>query len=296
MSDEVFKFLSGALHADPLSSYAVAKADLMRPEERDAMVTLLRTDCARLLAPGVFAAMDALSRAFYTQYGLGIPDPPTWHTARALTRQRGGRMGMPREAARFLVGLAERPLAPALFTGSFDADFPRLGIAFERVDDRVLSMTPAGQALVLGLPLDASVDGLLELARQAAVGVLGRNQFLLDWLKKDVDAGLLGERERVFADALLSPGDAPDKKAARRAPRTFTPPAAEDERVCRVDGWSVIEPWGDGVEALRAERITGHPYITDGDWLRRSSPLVWIDEGLGWARTDSRLYRLGTKA
>jgi hypothetical protein len=41
--------------------------------------------------------------------------------------------------------------------------------------------------------------------------------------------------------------------------------------------------------------LLGHPVLGDTN-LAQSSPLVWIDERAGYARTVSRLYRLGRRS
>ncbi len=46
---------------------------------------------------------------------------------------------------------------------------------------------------------------------------------------------------------------------------------------------------------LTARRIDGHPGISDGERLRHSSALIWIDEKCGWAKTRSRFDRLMKK-
>lgn len=81
----------------------------------------------------------------------------------------------------------------------------------------------------------------------------------------------------------------------RQAPPHWRPPADVGAH-CHVEDWWLTEMVfaGGSFECLRGHPY-GHPYIAPTDLLR-SSPLVWIDVGLGWAQAESRLYRLGRPA
>ncbi len=61
----------------------------------------------------------------------------------------------------------------------------------------------------------------------------------------------------------------------------------------RLPDWSTFEDRDEMF--LTARRIDGHPGISDGERLRHSSALIWIDEKCGWAKTRSRFYRLMKK-
>lgn len=57
-----------------------------------------------------------------------------------------------------------------------------------------------------------------------------------------------------------------------------------------LEAW-FLEQAGEAVVVLRGY-VTGHPRLADGDFVR-TSPVVWLDESRGAARTVSRWYRLG---
>ena len=295
MTDPVIDCLELMLYVEQPASLAIAKSGITAPEGRRALAQLRRHGCLRLLAPGLFAVIHPLGRACYAQFGRDFPNPPTWQIAYVACRHRGWTMGLPHEVARFMLGLGERPQAPQSFPSNGTVAFPKLGIRLVAVRPALLCLTPAGQALVFGLPSDASEAGLRAIGEQAAGGTIMRVAALQDWLRQDVAAGLLGAKETIVANAILERlATAPSRAAARRAPREFEPPMPQVP-VVRLEGWSVFEPWGNGCECLCARQVFGHPYIADGDRFPRSSPLQWLDESLGYAKAESRLYRLGTK-
>lgn len=75
------------------------------------------------------------------------------------------------------------------------------------------------------------------------------------------------------------------------APPDFRPDDLVDCAI--IDRWYVFEHRGR--HHLFGQFIAGHPEIDDGPGRFRTSELVWIDEGLGWAQTRNTLYKLGVK-
>lgn len=253
---------------------AVARPDIGE-EHRKGFKGLLRAGMARRLVRGVYAMAHPVG------FMAGVRDlvPPPFETAAALCRLHGRNMAIPMEAAEFVLGLRERPRLHDV-GGPFPWDgggrLEVAGVVLEPADPRISSMSPAGQAVALA----GSKVGPENL-REAANGVLAS---VRDWLMSDLPS--LIPEERAVAEAILAmPAGVPSK-----APEGFVPPS---EPCPTAHGWRIAE-FGQR-EVLAADLVTGHPSLGD-DRLRRSSPLVWIDDELGWARTTSRLYRLGEKA
>lgn len=287
MTDQVHRLLRELLHVEFGDAQAVAAVDLKTPEARSGMAELLRGGWAQLLAPRIYAAANGLEVLALAQYGLRVGMPAPHLTAAAMCRQHGWKLAIPVQVARFLLALAPRPDAADITELPFDQPkqmaWPKLGVVLEPGDSRLFGLTPIGQVLALGLPLDASEAGLVAIGETAGAGMLAEPR-LLEWLRQDVAAALLTERELVVANAIIKAAERVG--VPRRAPRDFEPPAD----AVAIEGWDVFEKGG--LEYLTAARISGHPYLPDGDNLSRSSPLMWIDERLGWARTRSRYYRL----
>jgi hypothetical protein len=60
-----------------------------------------------------------------------------------------------------------------------------------------------------------------------------------------------------------------------------------------LDEWRIIEV--DGHDLHLVGRVSGHPHLREGA-RAVTSRLLWLDPSERWARTWSRLYRLGTRA
>ena len=118
-------------------------------------------------------------------------------------------------------------------------------------------------------------------------------KFMVADLEDDLLNGRFGEREMIVAETIIE-GMA-NYELPLRAPLDFVPPA-EGQKAPIVDCWWTYTSVEDGQNFtfLAAQTLRGHPSLGDGK-LRRSSSLIWIDERLGYARTRSRIYRLGIK-
>lgn len=268
-------FLQAALGFDEqFGIRAIAKPDI-RVEHRNGFRGLLRAGMARRLTPGVYAMAHPVA------FMAGVRElvPPPFETAAALCRLHGRNMAIPMVVAEFVLGLSSRPRLHDVggpFPWDGDERLEVAGVVLEPVDPRIPSMSPAGQAVALA----GSKVGRENL-REAAHGVLAS---VREWLRGELPS--LTPEERVVAEAILAmPAGAP-----RKAPENFFPPS---EACPTAHGWKVAD-YGER-EVLTADLVTGHPSLGD-DRLRRSSPLMWIDERIGWARTTSRLYKLGERA
>lgn len=292
--DRTRSFLQAVLGFDEyLGIRALTKAEV--DVDRKGFAGLLRAGFARRLVRGVYAVAPPFA------FGRD-PIPPPFEVAAALCRLNGRRMAIPMDVAEFVLGLRHRPRlydVAGPFGWNGEDRLEAAGVILEPADLRIVSLSPAGQAVALVL---ASAEGrsgtgrsdsadqsvalagskvTVECLREAANGVLGSTR---EWLAADLPS--LTHEEREVAEAIL----AVPVGAARKAPEGFMPPA---EMCPTVHGWKVAG-FGDR-EVLSAEWVTGHPTLGDSP-LSHSSLLVWIDEELGWARTLSRFYRLGEKA
>jgi hypothetical protein len=62
-----------------------------------------------------------------------------------------------------------------------------------------------------------------------------------------------------------------------------------------ISGWGVA--WVQHECPVLLGTVTGHPVVGVGDLpVTMTSPVLWIDEHAGWARTVSRWYRLGERS
>lgn len=91
--------------------------------------------------------------------------------------------------------------------------------------------------------------------------------------------------EKAIEECRILPGD--------RAPEGWAAPEQWSGPMVSGD-WRVEEFEENGIlyHRLTGGTLTGHPYLAYPTNRWTSSPLVWIDRRRGWARTNSRLYRL----
>ena len=280
-----------------LDSYAVAAVDLVDGEQRMKMAKALRARDAILVAPRIYAVQNPIGVLMRRQYDAeySVPVPPPHDTAAAICRQNGWELSLPLPFAQFLLGLSERPIElPELPYNQREVrTYTKASVTLIPGDQSVFGMSVAGQALTIALPREASEPRLKEIGSLSARGPLGRPQ-IVDGLKHDIDAGLLGERELVAAKVILETAD--DLDIPLRAPADWVPPASDAAVVCVDDWWvTLVKGGGDRYYCLAADQMTGHPVLGDTR-LAHSSPLVWLDEKLGYARTVSRVYRLGRRS
>lgn len=263
-------------------------AKLSSEERRGYLAELRRT--GKLVAPGIFAFADPLAAAVYQGW---VPSPRPVDVAAALEQQEGWIVGMPRDVALYMMGMGERPLAPAVlpYDQPIRREYP-CGLVLEPADPALLRRNPIAQAVLLALAgQDLSEDGIRRMVSVAAAGaIISASSMRLELAECLIRGELYGAAE-VFAQALVAVGQT---GYSTRAPADWTPPADADRQVV-VDGWRV-EEFGEGDDvfhALTGASVRNHPYIGQGECFTRSSPILWIDRKLGWAKTQSRLYRLG---
>jgi len=220
------------------------------------------------------------------QYGASLK-PKLADVAVALCWQFGWKMAIPVPLARFWLGLETRPndFDEFVYDQSISRTYEEVGLKLLPADNpRLFGLSTLGQMIKLGVPGDMPVRQLQDLGRHAAHGYFDKER-ARELLLQDLASGLLNEREFIVARSFL---DAKDVGVQHQAPNDFDP--AKHEDAPRLTDWTTFE---DGDEMfLTARRIDGHPGISDGERLRHSSPLIWIDANRGWARTLSRFYRL----
>jgi hypothetical protein len=274
---------------------AVASVDFETTEQRLWMVHALRFNDAMLLAPRVYAMRSPAGILAILQTGVKgrlIPPPPH-ETAIALSRQNNWQLSLPLVFARFLLGLSERPLAlPEIpYDGSAARHYHKAGLTLVPADHSLSNLSVAGQALTLGVPREISGEKLVQIGINAARGPLGLPK-VIEGLKRDLHAGL-GERERIVATSIIEA--ARNNGLILRAPPDWAPPP-EIADVVHVEDWWIrrIQDGQGEYYCLSARTLSGHPLLGTTN-LAHSSPLVWLDERIGFARTVSRLYRLGRR-
>jgi hypothetical protein len=293
MTDQitVAALLPNLIHRDAyLDTIAMGAVDLRDAAARREFAAILRKGDAIRIAPRIYGWRDPIGTLMMAQYGgADAPEPPAPHlVAAAMARQYGWRLAMPVVMACSILGLAERPLElPEIpYDQPTIRHYDKANLTLIPAPADLFDLSPAGQCLRQALPRDASGPGLVEIGEQAGGAIIATAIFL-DGLRADLAAGRLTEREILVANAIVENVGS----VGRRAPKEFVPPP-EDEVVATVDQWREFER--DGTVFLTAQRVTGHPHLS-GDRLSRTSPVIWIDEQLGYARTRSRLYRLGKK-
>ncbi len=291
----VEEILDGILPAkDYIDVEAVAVVDLKRVESRKLIADDLRAKRALLVAPRIFAYLDPIRKMMLSPHGAEpfIQMPSPHRTALALGRQNGWKLGMPLSLAKFLLCLSDRPTTINQFP--YDQIEPRkyekAGVEFHPMAPEIRRLSAAGQVLALALPKDAAADTLKEIGLTAMRGPLG-TPGVFRGLIRDEEQGYLNERELVVAEIIKSNFDSIE--IPLRAPVDWVPPEDHDSAPF-IDQWWIFHVRQGNYHCLAADRMEGHPVLGRGR-LENSSPLLWIDERSGWARTMSRIYRLGQK-
>jgi len=214
------------------------------------------------------------------------PDPRApHHIARALAVKHGWRVAMPVPMAEFLLGKAPKPDELNAFPYDQPVRYEQAGLAMELADELSLfGLPPVGQALRLGMPERMSKALIAKVAGSASQGWL-QNQELRGMLADLLSHRRLSQDEAALALAILA---MPDTGVAQKMPVGFNPDEHENAPV--VHGWRVVEV--DGVPVIQADMVRHHPSVPNFRPIM-TTPLVWIDREGGWARTRSRVYRLG---
>ena len=288
-NDQLSAFLDRLLNINPVGGLggSVIETSDLSVKERETLEGLIEWGSVRQVMSGI-----------YVHVWRDEADPPPetvpHQLAAAVCRTYGWRLALPRNVAAYLLGLGELPL-PRPIGGRFPYDqgepfrIPEEHLSFEPGRPELFDgVSPVGQALILATPTDISLEGLRELGQIAGRGVMSVG-FLVDLLCQDLESGGLGEREETLAQIIIETIPERTGKALRRAPVSFQPP----DRAPVLAGWSIAT--FDDNECLIATSIHGHPNMRDGSGRFRSSPLVWVDERIGWAKTESRWYRLESR-
>lgn len=255
-------------------------------EAHESIAELMRKRTVMPLLPRIYWQHDLLTLK-------GIRPTPL-RVAKALAREHIWRVALPVEISRFFMGRCSKPDVRKIDTFLYDQDivrdYEKVGLKFKPVPDmRLLEFNPAGQVIWHHIHYETGISrkALIEDARYAAAAWFNDPLFR-GWLVADMRENRFEGLELFLAQAIMNAFEE-EIGIAREAPADFNPSEHEAEAT-RIFGWQLVE--GRGRFFLRAHRIENHAHISDGDSLDRSTPLVWIDEKLGWARTRSRYYRL----
>ena len=258
--------------------------------DRQALKRILRTRQLRAVAQGIYVLPLVPGYRM-----VGGPPPSPALVAESLARRHQWRLIVSRECARYLCGLRERPVS--LEAIGYDQPVERRFHHFimQPENPEIASLTAVSQCVRVALDQESGWDDdeLSRIGRQLAVTLFFRDQ----------RADLETERDRLGAageralDAMLRHlAEVEDPSwPLTSAPPGWVPPTQEG---CKVHDWQIVHCPSDAGTTyhLRAAAITGHPNIADYRPLTYSSQLIWLDFERGWARTLSRIYRLGTRA
>lgn len=217
--------------------------------------------------------------------------------AAALARQNNWHLAASREMALYAVQAGDRPLDAATF--GYDGPGPRrlrCGLVLEPVAPDLAAAPLAVQLIVLGL--GARLARLRAAERDALAARLAPMSL---WQSLDgvagacaATAGFRAACDVVAAIAERRAEAQTTSRTAQQAPPGWRPPA-NDTPVCRVDHWWIAECRDAlGSYSVLRGRVLGHPYVGPTSFGFCSSPLLWIDPSRGYARAESRLYRLGS--
>lgn len=288
-NNHVVSLLNTILNTDDICRVIVG-SDLS-PENMAKLHDYCEASLARQIIPDVYIIAEPDGAWAYCSGHDSLPQPYPHQLAWGICRARGWRMALPMSVARFLLAIDERPMAYTVGAIPYDRLKPFSVRGLLNLEpghhDLFGGVGVAGQALISALPHDASRDELRAIGETAARGVISAETFLSP-LREDVALNLLGDRERFVAEIILESVAGRTGQALRGAPGSFVPP----DHAPIVNGWAIGSR--DGDECLIAVAVSGHPLIEDGHRLI-SSALIWIDEEAGWARTESRHYRLGRR-
>jgi hypothetical protein len=279
-----------------LYTEAIASCQIVDPEKRKQIATELRQGKMSLIAPRVYAHANPIGILMAPQYGVDLyaRSPPPHITAIALCQQNGWKLSFPTDVAQYLLGVGERPNSlPRLpYDQEILRRYQKAGLELYPAPRDLSHLSPAGQALTIAIPVDTGEATLREIGERAARAVMSE-KFMVADLQDDLQNGRFGEREKIVAETIVE--GVANYELPLRAPPDFVPPT-EGQTVPIVDYWWTYTSVEDSQNFtfLAARTLRGHPSLGEGK-LRRSSALIWIDERLGYARTRSRIYRLGIR-
>lgn len=253
---------------------------------------------------------ESINGIFWARRPMGLPTvmsrPSIDLIAEGIARSRGARLIIAERCARGFLGIEER----------YSAETPHI-IGLSGIDSVKKFGSRDGQPLIVAEPVPQLVlDHETDLSHMVIQGfrrlVAEKSEDAIDAAVHHAPFGmhpsLLMEHAALARLELADPykcilerlvceakKHAVSKIALPRmsAPSDWSPPETFDGPTV-AGSWQVVSAVITGIEyrVIFGGDLFGHPGLPHPSRNWRSSPLIWVDEQKGWARTYSRLYRL----
>jgi hypothetical protein len=253
---------------------------------------------------------ESIKGVYWARRPLGLPTvmsrPSIDSIAEGFARSRGARLIISERYARGYLGIEER----------YSAETPHI-IGLSGIDRVMKFGSREGQPLIVAEPVPQVVlDYETDLSHMIVQGfrrlVAEKSEDAIDAAVHHAIFGMhpsllmehaalarleLDDPYRAILEQLV--GEAKKHAVAKialpkmSAPSNWSPPTDFDGPTVAGE-WSLVPAAITGIEyrVLFGGDLFGHPGLPHASRNWRSSPVIWIDEKLGWAKTYSRLYRL----
>ncbi len=253
---------------------------------------------------------ESIKGVYWARRPQGLPTimsrPSIDSIAEAVARLRRARLIISERIARGFLGIEER----------YSAETPHL-VGLSDIDETMTFGSQEGKPMIIAEPVPNFV-----LAHETTLShmiIQGFRRLVAEESADAIDAAvhhaifgmhpsLLIEHAALARLELDEPfatilerlvGEAKKHAVARialpkmSAPPDWSPPETFDGATV-AGSWQVISAVITGIEyrVIFGGDLFGHPGLPHPSRNWRSSPIIWIDEQKGWARTYSRLYRL----
>lgn len=253
---------------------------------------------------------DSIPGIFWARRPVGLPAEMTRPTidsiAEGIARYRGARLIISERIARGFLSIEER----------YSVETPHL-VALSGINETMTFGSREGKPLIIAEPVPSFV-----LAHETTLSHMitqGFRRLIADKCDDAIDAavhqapfGLHPNLLREHATLARLELDDPYKSILERivreagkheedgfafpktsAPSNWSPPEDFDGPIVAGE-WRLVPAVISGIEyrVIFGGDLFGHPGLPHASRNWRSSPVIWIDEKLGWAKTYSRLYKL----
>lgn len=253
---------------------------------------------------------ESIKGVYWARRPQGLPTimsrPSIDSIAEAVARLRRARLIISERIARGFLGIEER----------YSVETPHL-VGLSDIDETMTFGSQEGKPMIIAEPVPNFV-----LAHETTLShmiIQGFRRLVAEESKDAIDAAvhhaIFGmhpslllehaalarlELDEPFATILERLVSEAKKHAVARialpkmsAPPNWSPPTDFDGPTVAGE-WRLVPAAITGIEyrVLFGGDLFGHPGLPHASRNWRSSPVIWIDEKRGWARTYSRLYRL----